>query len=583
MRLISAARFSLRRAWRVCPGYLGLFLVTSLAGALLPALQVYAIADLVRTLTEDAPFRDVMLSCVVVALVAATSLPIGEISHALGYRITGIVRADYDAELAGFVARMPVARLQDAASGDELHRAQLSIPMSVGFMHTYLIGAGVGMVAAAGVGVAVFTINPLAGVLAVAALCPVLLATRYVSGFQDDLDTPIAQTERRKDYLLDLLVTQRSGSDLLGLGSAQKVAVGVRTASQRRALIEGPILRAVTVSQLISGGITIVLILGALLLISADTLNAAGAAAGVIGALSSINAIRSAGASLGGALESTPKVLRYRDLMARHDWHRTGGTAQPVPISRIDIDNVTYTYPRAGRPALASVSLQLHRGETVALVGRNGAGKTTLVNMIMGLRDRDEGRILFDDQPADEVPHDDRIATFSLLTQEFGRYEFTVRECIGLGVPESDISDARLWEALKLAHADDIVSALDGGLDAQLGEQWGGAGLSAGQWQRIALARVYLRRAPVLILDEPTSAVDSETEEQIFSELREDGHDRLTIVVSHRAWTLRNMDRIYVLEEGRIVETGTYRELISARGTFHAMFALQRDESEVQP
>jgi ATP-binding cassette subfamily B protein len=168
------------------------------------------------------------------------------------------------------------------------------------------------------------------------------------------------------------------------------------------------------------------------------------------------------------------------------------------------------------------------------------------------------------------------LGLFGLLTQEFGRYEFTVRETVSLGSTRTNISDADLWRALDAAHASEFVRTMPGGLNAQLGEQWGGVGVSGGQWQRLALARIYLRDAPIWVLDEPTSAIDAETEYEVFRELQATKDKRITIVVSHRAWTLKGMDRIYVLDAGEVVECGTYEALSAAGGRFAEMFAEQK-------
>ena len=164
---------------------------------------------------------------------------------------------------------------------------------------------------------------------------------------------------------------------------------------------------------------------------------------------------------------------------------------------------------------------------------------------------------------------------FGTLTQEFGRYEMTVRDALALGTPEDEISEDALWSALGAARADGLVRSLPQGLDTMLGTRFGGVGLSGGQWQRIALARIHLRGAGIRVLDEPTSAIDAEAEQEVFAQLRETAAEHLTIVVSHRAWTLRGMDRIHVIEEGRIVESGTYRELLAERSRFAQIFAEQ--------
>ena len=153
--------------------------------------------------------------------------------------------------------------------------------------------------------------------------------------------------------------------------------------------------------------------------------------------------------------------------------------------------------------------------------------------------------------------------------QEFGRFEFTLRDAVALGSPEP-VSDDEIRAALAGTFAADVP------LGTQLGQQWGGTGISGGQWQRLALARIRLRNAGVWILDEPTSAIDAEAEREIFAELRRTKDARITIVVSHRAWTLRDMDRIYVIDAGAVVQQGTYRELMAQpAGRFARLFATQ--------
>jgi ATP-binding cassette subfamily B protein len=212
----------------------------------------------------------------------------------------------------------------------------------------------------------------------------------------------------------------------------------------------------------------------------------------------------------------------------------------------------------------------------VAFVGANGAGKTSLMNALLGVVVTDQGTVSIDGIDATNMDSATRLAHFGMLTQEFGRYEFTVREAVQLGAP-TPASDEAIWAALRSARLHRAVSAMPAGLSSMLGQQWGGIGLSGGEWQRLALARIYLRDAPIWVLDEPTSSIDSEAEAEIFQELAATKSGRITIVVSHRAWTLRDMDVIHVMDSGRIVESGTYGELLRRRGRFSELFALQRN------
>jgi len=199
----------------------------------------------------------------------------------------------------------------------------------------------------------------------------------------------------------------------------------------------------------------------------------------------------------------------------------------------------------------------------------NGAGKSTAVNLLVGGLSPDRGRVLIDGRDATELTEAERLGHFGLLVQEFGRFEFTLRDAVALGSPDTS-SDGDVRAAL----ADTFAAGMP--LDTQLGQQWGGTGISGGQWQRLALARIHLRNAGVWILDEPTSAIDAEAEREIFAELQRTKHTRITIVVSHRAWTLMGMDRIYVIDHGSVVQQGTFAELMSQQsGRFAQLFADQ--------
>lgn len=206
---------------------------------------------------------------------------------------------------------------------------------------------------------------------------------------------------------------------------------------------------------------------------------------------------------------------------------------------------------------------------------RAGAGAAGLDAGVLGIVPVTAGTVEIDGVDAAGLSPQERLARFGLVTQEFGRYEMTVRAALALGTPEEEIPEEAFWRALAAARADGMVRSLPQGLDTMLGTRFGGVGLSGGQWQRIALARIHLRGAGIRVLDEPTSAIDAEAEQEVFAQLRETAAEHLTIVVSHRAWTLRGMDRIHVLEGGWIVESGTFEELLSSGSRFAEIFAEQ--------
>jgi ATP-binding cassette subfamily B protein len=225
------------------------------------------------------------------------------------------------------------------------------------------------------------------------------------------------------------------------------------------------------------------------------------------------------------------------------------------------------------------VSLEIPNGASVALVGENGAGKTTLVKLLTRLYEPTEGRILLGGKDLKEWDAEELRRRFGVLFQDFNQYQLKVRENVGLGSVDHMEDAPRIERAVEQGGATDVVAGLTGGLDAPLGRWFqDGTELSGGQWQKIALARAFMREdADILVLDEPTAALDAEAEHAVFERFRQLARGRTTIVISHRFPTVRMAQNIVVLEHGSIVEQGTHDELVARGGKYARMFALQAE------
>jgi ATP-binding cassette subfamily B protein len=418
----------------------------------------------------------------------------------------------------------------------------------------------------------VWEINAVSGLLVLAALVPTVLAFTGISRMEARGWPTVAAADRRAAYATEQLVQQRPGTELAVLGTGRKVAdlIAVRR-TEATGVLDRMIGRAM-LWELAAALATAALFGAALVALVRGGASGAGTAAAVAGTISGLNAIRLCGYAFGTIITAAPQARIYRRFVA------SVPPAAPQVVVRevrsLELDRVSFTYPGADRPALHDVSIRAERGEMIALVGVNGAGKTTAVNALVGMLTPRTGRVLLDGRDAAALTESERLGHFGLLVQEFGKFEFGLRDVVALGAPDP-VTDDAVRRALVLAQAESFTRRLPG-LDAQLGQQWGGTGISGGQWQRLALARIHLRGAGVWILDEPTSAIDAEAEREIFSELRRTRHERITVVVSHRAWTLRDMDRIYVLDEGVVVQEGRYDELLAMDGgRFAEMFREQ--------
>jgi ATP-binding cassette subfamily B protein len=242
----------------------------------------------------------------------------------------------------------------------------------------------------------------------------------------------------------------------------------------------------------------------------------------------------------------------------------------------IAFEDVSFRYPARPEWALRNLNLRLAPGETLGLVGENGAGKSTIVKLLLRFYDPTEGRITYGGVDLRDLDPRDLRGRIGAVFQDFVRYQFTAAENIGFGSPEHVNDRARIEEAARRAGASSLIESLPLGLDTVLGG-WFEAGheISAGQWQKLAVARAFMRDAEVLVLDEPTASIDAESEHELFLRFRELAAGRTAIVISHRFSTVRMADRIAVLHGGRLEELGSHRELIDRDGRYAHLFSLQ--------
>ena len=247
------------------------------------------------------------------------------------------------------------------------------------------------------------------------------------------------------------------------------------------------------------------------------------------------------------------------------------------PQDGIRFENVTFTYPGSTKPALKDISLHLKPGEKLAIVGENGSGKTTLIKLLTRLYTPESGRILLDGLNLEEWDLDELRRRIGVIFQNFVRYQFTVGENIGVGDVDK-LEDEKAWEiAAEKGMAQPFIERLQNGFTTQLGRWFkSGQELSGRQWQKIALSRAFMRKsANILVLDEPTSAIDSQAEYEIFDRLRNLTKDKMVFLISHRFSTVRMADKIIVIEHGELLETGTHEELLQENGRYATLFFLQ--------
>ena len=249
----------------------------------------------------------------------------------------------------------------------------------------------------------------------------------------------------------------------------------------------------------------------------------------------------------------------------------------PCPMTEgIVFDHVSFQYPHEERVAIRDFTFSIRAGEHVAFVGANGAGKTTLVKLLCRLYDPSNGRIMIDQTDLRDYPIAEIRGAVSGIFQDFVKFQLSAKDNIALGVRTSGADPFAIVQAAKQAGIHETIEHLPNGYESLLGKLFdGGHELSIGEWQKVALARAILRNSQILILDEPTSAMDAKAEAELFERFHELAHGRTAILISHRLSTVKMADRIFVVDQGQIVEQGTHDELMAQQGLYTNLFLTQ--------
>jgi ATP-binding cassette subfamily B protein len=251
--------------------------------------------------------------------------------------------------------------------------------------------------------------------------------------------------------------------------------------------------------------------------------------------------------------------------------------AFPKPIKQgFTFENVGFRYPNSDKWAVRGISFHLHPGEKIALVGENGSGKTTLVKLLSRLYDPTEGQILLDGLPLSLYNPDELRQEIGVIFQDFVKFQFTAGMNIATGKIEQQADTTKIKEAAHLSLASEVIENLQGKYDQMIGRRFAeGVDLSGGQWQKIALGRAYMRDAQLVILDEPTAALDARAEHEVFERFSTLSEGKMAVIISHRFSTVRMADRIVVLKNGKLIEIGSHQELLKADGLYAELFQLQ--------
>jgi ATP-binding cassette, subfamily B, bacterial len=429
------------------------------------------------------------------------------------------------------------------------------------------------------------TVHPLLALLAVFAL-PTVLTSTWRPGVERRVEEGVASANRLARHLFLIATTAPPGKEVRVTG------IGERLIDERRRAWERwyrPVAAARWGSaawHMVGWAIFGAAYVAAVVLASSLPGATAGGVLLVLAAGSRLSAYLSATVGEIGFLrgfwaEGSRRLAWLEDYAASAAEQAT----EPAPdrlTQGIRLERVSFAYPGTNRRVLEDITLELPPGSVIAIVGENGAGKSTLVKLLSQMYQPDEGRILIDGVDLARISAESWRSRLAGAFQDFFRFEFRAGHTVGLGdMPRLEDQPAVL-AAVGRAGAQDVIERLPSGIETQLGPTWpGGAEVSFGQWQKLALARGFMRDRPLLlVLDEPTAALDAETEHALFERYAEAARSgppggRITILVSHRFSTVRMADQIVVLDGARVVETGTHEELMAKRGQYAELYAIQ--------
>lgn len=583
-RLSRLVRTSLGLVWSAGRGLLVTLTVLQLLSAAALAGSVLAVQAVLNAILAlgggrgiDTVVGPILVFAALTAFTAIASAVDGQLQRVLGELV---IRRMWHRMLT-VATGVDLQQFESPEFYDRLNRVQTNAMVRPHQVTQGLLAMIGSLAASIGLGLALVGISPILLPLVVLGGVPVLLTSRRESKLEFDFSVAQTPRIRLRGYFILLQTGRDEAKEVRAFGLRHWLLrrfdalytdylAALREHAKRRMVL---ILLGQTGSALVLGATLLVLVW----LISGGQISIGGAGAAIV----AIRFLATQVQALMGGMQSIFESGLFLDdldhfLALGADADDRAGIDAPAGFDTLRVEDVHFRYPGSEHEALRGVDLELRNGEIVALVGENGSGKTTLTKLIGGLYSPGEGQILWDGVDTQTFGQTSLRERVTVVFQDFVRYALTANENIAVGRIDEPPDPERIHAAARAAGAEAALAGLPQGFDTVLSRLFsGGVDISGGQWQRVALARSFYRDAPLVILDEPSSALDPRAEHELFATLRTALHGRSAMFISHRFTTVRGADRIYVLHEGKVVEQGTHDELIRKAGRYAELYELQ--------
>ncbi len=575
--------------WQASPTLTIVLAVITLASGLLPTVTAYLAKILLDSVVAAIQHRGSTADIVRITLFQFGVLAATAISSSLTTIAQSLLQERMTLTIRHQVMRhasdLHLAYFEGSSSYDMLRQAAQEAPTRPLSMMTSALGLIRTLITFASMIALLVSISPLLALVALLAPIPAFISQSKYGSRAFWLTFMMSPIKRRMDYLSSLVTTDTYAKEtkLFGLGPyfvdrfrklgvvayerQRKLTVKRNVSSTSWGLLStlvGSAIALYIALEAVGGRLT----LGDLALYTAAATSVQSSVTGLFTAFSGMYENNLYLDTLYKFLDTKPEITapaKPRPLPSTVDGH-------------IQFESVSFSYPGADEPALHGVSFEIRPGETVAVVGRNGAGKSTLFKLLCRLYDPTAGRILLDGVDIREYDPAELRTKISAMFQDYVTYQGTAAENIGLGDLNRLTDREHIEDSARRAGADERIARLPTGYDSPLGRWFDqGVSLSGGEWQKIALARAFQREAPILILDEPTSALDAQAEHDLFDRLHTLSRGRTTLYISHRFSTVRQAERILLLDHGKVAEYGTHEALMAADAGYAELFTLQAE------